>query len=56
MLAEAARRQRQLDVDEIRAVVAASCRPDPPPAGAWDDRYGAGRVSLAAMVEALAGP
>ncbi|QBR92915.1 S8 family serine peptidase [Nocardioides euryhalodurans] len=56
LLAEAARRQRQLDVDEIRSIVAASCRPDPPVAGAWDDRYGAGRVSLAAMVKALAGP
>ncbi len=56
LLAEAARAQRQLSIDEIRDFVVQSCRSDPPAAGQWDEQYGVGRISLAAMLAALAAP
>jgi subtilisin family serine protease len=53
LLGEAAARNRSLDVDEIRGIVVDTARSAPPPAGAWDDRYGAGRVTAAGMIARL---
>ncbi|WP_448624376.1 S8 family serine peptidase [Geodermatophilus sp. URMC 64] len=53
LLAEAAAQNRSLDVDEIRSIVVETARSAPPPAGVWDDRYGAGRVSASGMIARL---
>jgi Subtilase family len=53
MLAEANARGQDLDADTIRNRVIDTARSDPPPAGAWDDRYGKGRVHAAGAVAAL---
>lgn len=46
VLAEAAARGESLDAGRIRDIVIGSVRSTPPAAGAWDPRYGAGRVSV----------
>ncbi|GER23470.1 hypothetical protein NCCP1664_19660 [Zafaria cholistanensis] len=54
LLAEAAARNRPLTAAQIRTIVVQAARSDPPPAGgAWDDRYGSGRVSAAGMLALL---
>lgn len=53
LLAEAHARGQQLDVDSIRGLVIDSARSSPPPAGAWDDRYGHGRVSASGAIAGL---
>jgi subtilisin family serine protease len=50
VLSEARARGLALPVDRIRAIVEASARADPPPAGAWDSRYGRGRIDAAAAI------
>jgi hypothetical protein len=54
LLGEAAARGQDLDADRIRAIVLASARTDPPPAEAWDPRYGSGRVSVPGALKQLA--
>lgn len=49
MLAEAARNGVQLSINDIRAMLAAGAERQPPAAGAWDPRYGAGRASANAI-------
>ena len=49
MLAEAARNGVQLSINDIRAKLAAGAEQQPPVAGAWDPRYGAGRASANAI-------
>lgn len=55
MLAEAAVRGRSLTNAEIRQIVTSSARQAPPQvaAGTWDSRYGFGRVSAQAAVQAV---
>jgi hypothetical protein len=53
LLAEAAARGRSLSIQEIRDLVVQTARSQPPPAGAWDARYGTGRVSAAEMIKHL---
>ncbi|MGI8683641.1 MAG: S8 family serine peptidase [Acidimicrobiales bacterium] len=50
LLAEAKARKVSLTVDEIRAAVIETVQGNPPDAGAWDPRYGFGRISAAGMV------
>jgi Subtilase family len=54
VVGEAAARGQQLDADRILEIVLASARSDPPPAGAWDARYGHGRVSVTEALNQLA--
>lgn len=49
MLAEAARKGVQLSITDIRAKLAAGAEQQPPAAGPWDPRYGAGRASANAI-------
>ena len=53
LLAEALARGQELDADGIRSRLTDTARSDPPPAGAWDARYGNGRVHAAGAVTAL---
>jgi subtilisin family serine protease len=53
LLAEAAARSRSLSIDEIRGIVVDTARSTPPAAGAWHDRYGAGRVTAGGMIARL---
>jgi subtilisin family serine protease len=53
LLAEAAAQNRSLTAAEIRSMAVRAARSDPPVGGAWDDRYGAGRVSAAGMIALL---
>ncbi|MGW5153477.1 S8 family peptidase [Rhodococcus koreensis] len=53
LLAEARAQDRSLTVEEIRDIVTQAARSGPPGAGAWDDRYGVGRVSAARMIARL---
>ena len=50
MLAAAAAKKKSLTIDEIRAAITETPRAEPPVAGAWDPRYGFGRVSAAGLV------
>ena len=49
LLAEAGAQGRSLTCQEIRDIVISTARRDPPAGAAWDDRYGAGRVSASGM-------
>lgn len=49
MLVEAARNGVQLSINDIRSKLAAGVEQQPPTAGAWDPRYGAGRASANAI-------
>ncbi|MFI5958156.1 S8 family peptidase [Cryptosporangium sp. NPDC051539] len=53
LLAEAAREKRSLTIDEIRELVISAARSDPPAGGAWDPRYGFGRISVPGLVKAV---
>jgi Subtilase family len=53
LLAEASARGQQLDVDTIRSLLIDTARSNPPQAGAWDDRYGSGRVSASGSISGL---
>jgi subtilisin family serine protease len=50
VLAEARARGIDLAIDRIRAIVEASARANPPTGGAWDGRYGHGRIDAAAAI------
>jgi subtilisin family serine protease len=59
ILAEANARGVALDAATLRDIVTDSARPNPPPAGGWDERYGHGRIDAAEAlraVEKMAGP
>ena len=53
LLSEAAARGQTLDAASIRRLVIDAARDNPPPAGAWHDRYGHGRIDAAAALGAL---
>lgn len=54
LLAEARSRGRSLNIGQIREILMASARKNPPPAGgAWDPRYGFGRISAKDVVAAV---
>ncbi|WP_427007924.1 S8 family serine peptidase [Pseudarthrobacter sp. H2] len=53
LLAEAQAQHRSLSAADIRSIVVQAARTGPPPAGAWSDRYGGGRVSAANMITHL---
>jgi subtilisin family serine protease len=50
VLAEAHSRQRDLSIQEIRKILLDTARNSPPTAGAWDPRYGTGRLDASAAV------
>jgi len=52
-LAEAAARGLALDANSIRRIITETARHQPPAAGAWDDRYGHGRVGAAGALRAV---
>ena len=53
LLAEARAQGGSLRCQEIRDIVIGTARRDPPSGTAWDDRYGAGRVSASGMLQQL---
>jgi hypothetical protein len=53
MLAEARSRDTPLAIEQIRDILIETARQNPPPGNAWHDRYGHGRVSAAAAVQAV---
>jgi subtilisin family serine protease len=53
LLAEAAARQRDLSIADIRTALSGSARRNPPAAQGWDPRYGMGRISANAVVSSL---
>lgn len=53
LLSEASARGRALDAASIRRLVIDTARDNPPAAGAWNDRYGHGRIDAAAALRAL---
>lgn len=54
LFAEAKKRNLKLTIDQVRTIVSKSIRKTPP-TKAWDDRYGAGRISVKKMIAALPG-
>lgn len=53
VLAEAQARGLNLTIDQTREILTAAARRNPPPGGNWHDRYGVGRVSASAAVQAV---
>jgi subtilisin family serine protease len=53
MLAEARTRDTPLAIEQIRDILIETARQNPPPGNAWHARYGHGRVSAAAAVQAV---
>jgi subtilisin family serine protease len=53
VFAEARARNLDLSIDQTRAIVIGCARRTPPPGAAWHDRYGHGRVSAAAALQAV---
>lgn len=51
MLAEARARGLDLTGEQIREILIAVARRDPPPGTKWDDRYGHGRLSASAAIQ-----
>jgi subtilisin family serine protease len=51
VLAEASRRGRTLTTQDIREILQNSAVPSPPTPGAWDPRYGVGRLNVRGAVQ-----
>lgn len=53
ILAEAQAHNLELNVEQIREIVAKAARKNPPDSQTWDDRYGLGRIDAKTAIEAV---
>ncbi|KAA5539026.1 S8 family peptidase [Roseiconus nitratireducens] len=53
VFSEAAERNLDLSIDQLRTILEDACRRNPPFGTSWDDRYGHGRLSARRAIEAV---